>query len=83
MPISVIQDSAADLASAAAASARSGPVTVEAFLKTSQANAQASLLRTPDQLEVDGKFILKDAGIVFDWPCLHSVVISLSLNSIS
>ena len=64
--ISVIQDSAADLASAAAASAGSGPVTVEAFLKTYQANAQASLLRTPDQLEVDGKFILKDAGIDFD-----------------
>jgi dihydroxyacetone kinase-like predicted kinase len=28
--------------------------------------ATVSLMKTPDQLEVDGKFILKDAGVEFD-----------------
>jgi dihydroxyacetone kinase-like predicted kinase len=60
--ISVMQDSTIDLAAQAAAAGG----TLGGLLQLWFDQATVSLLKTPDQLEVDGKFILKDAGVDFD-----------------
>jgi dihydroxyacetone kinase-like predicted kinase len=60
--ISVMQDSTVNLVAQSAAAGS----TLAGMLQIWFEQATTSLLKTPDQLEVDGKFILKDAGVDFD-----------------
>jgi len=55
--ISVVQESSEGLA-------KSNSATLKELVDTWAQEAEASLLRTPDQLVVDGKYVLKNAGVV-------------------